>query len=112
MRATEHTITNDAGRKFLVRIVRQGDRYGRNDVLVHTKAMPLIEFYDRTYPKFGPRGQFVSSYYAHTLFEMKDAARAGRGLALNAGVPEWTIDGRALLDALSWANGVLVLEEM
>ena len=44
--------------KFNVRIVRAGDRYGRDNCLTHDKDEPLVEFYDSRYPHT-EYGQFV-----------------------------------------------------
>ena len=99
-------VTNDKGRKFGVRVVKKGDRHGRNDCLTHDKADPLIEFYDMSADpkKFGPRGQFVSSYYASTLAYMRD----GTGLRLHGGVPEWEVDGATLRPVLTVARALAV----
>jgi hypothetical protein len=89
-------ITNTKGRRFLVRFVYQGERYGLDDCLIHTEADPLVEFYDDTYSeanggKFGERGQFVSHYYTSTL------AMHHGGLCLDGGNREaWSVDAEAL----------------
>jgi len=77
------------GRPFTVRIVREGDGYGRDDCLTHDEADPLVEFYDASQDssKFGLRGQFVSRYYLSTLLEPP----TDRGLGLEGSVPAWTI---------------------
>lgn len=80
-------ITNSRDIPFTVRVVQQGEHYGLDDVLVHDRADPLIEFYDARFPHT-PHGQFVSRYYAHTL-----AASTENGLTLHGGVPDWVVDG-------------------
>jgi len=71
--------------KFNVRIVRRGDRYGRDDMFAHDEDQPLVEFYDdRYHSQQGDRGQFVSRYYVATLLEY-----AGQGLNLYVGEPAW-----------------------
>ena len=84
-------FTNSEGRIFGVRIIRKGDRYGLDDCLTVDGA-PMVEFYDATYrgPKFGPRGQFVSRYYASTLLEGGRGRK--EGLCLHGGEPVWSID--------------------
>ena len=80
------------GKRFTVRIVREGDRYGRGDCLTHDGSGPMAEFYDATYADlgwFGPHGQFVSRYYISTLLESQ---HRGRGLDLCGYEPAWTID--------------------
>ena len=71
--------------KFNVRIVRLGDRYGRDDRFAHEEDQPLVEFYDdRYHSQPGDRGQFVSRYYVSTLLEY-----TGQGLNLYVGEPAW-----------------------
>lgn len=95
-------IYNDEGNPFGVRIVREGDCYGLDDMLVYEPCGrgerfidgdPLIEFYDMRYTdRFGERGQFVSRCYRSTLME-----HDGRyGLNLDGGVPAWHIDAEAM----------------
>jgi hypothetical protein len=96
-------VTNANGRAFFVRTVLQGDRYGLGDRLTHDNADPMIEFYDYQYANvraFGPRGQFVSRYYVSTLAKHPK----GAGLCLDGGVPEWSVDGRALAPVLHLAT--------
>jgi len=105
------TVENDGGRRFNVRLVRRGDRYGLNDCLTHGKAptrrhdtnteIPegiaaaggydgaMVEFYDATYANqksFGPRGQFVSRYYLATLTNEDGITKRDRSSARNAGL--------------------------
>ena len=71
--------------KFNVRIVRKGDRYGRDDMFAHDQDAPLVEFYDdRYHSQQGDRGQFVSRYYVYSLLEY-----TGQGLNLYVGEPAW-----------------------
>lgn len=96
-----YQVTNENGRAFNVRVVRSGERYGLNDCLTHNSDKALIEFYDATQDpaKFGPRGQFVSRYYASTLLERSYST----GLCLDGGNADvWSLDVAALADALSY----------
>jgi hypothetical protein len=54
-------------------------------------AGPTVRIYDRNYVggKFGPKGQFVASYYASTLW--KDGVTVTHGLCFHGGVPSWAI---------------------
>lgn len=92
---TEHDliVINNRGRSFGVRLVRTGDRYGRDDCLTHD-GETMVEFYDLSYPdKFGERGQFVSRYNLSDL-----AGRAyAYGLDLDGGVDVWTVDVDAMM---------------
>jgi len=109
-------VTNSAGIRFTVRIVRSGDRYGAFDedaydfVLVHGEPSrhttpgkldvePMIEFYDTRYP-FTPFGQFVTRYYASTLAERADEYVS---LMLDGGSSDWFIDGAGLQRVLGAA---------
>lgn len=106
------TVTNSEGTPFRVRVVRVGDKFGRDDCLTHGAAMfgrpaqpdalPMVEFYDaRQDPeKFGPRGQFVSRYCYDTLAA---SVRGGRGIRLDGGSPSWFIDAANVRDAFTWA---------
>ena len=53
--------------KYNVRIVRKGDRFGRDDCLTHDDDRPMVEFYDSNHPTDDGRGGFVSRYYVGTL---------------------------------------------
>ena len=93
----KHTTTSVQvlnGKRFTVRIVREGDRYGRDDCLTHDEDEAMVEFYDATYAdngRFGPHGQFVSRYYVGTLMESRPQLEA-RGLGLCGYEPAWDID--------------------
>jgi len=108
-------VINDAGRAFNVRLVRQGDRYGHNDCLVHDKADPLVEWYDATHAGedgFGPRGQFITSYCWSTLtgqdrWSSGDHRVNSRGLNLDGGEPLWRVSGANVREALAAVERVL-----
>lgn len=102
-------VTNHEGRTFNVRVVLDGDKYGRDDCLTHAGA-PMVEFYDTTHqdPTFGTRGQFVSRYFVDTL----DACVGGdTGLWLDGGVPEWQVSAENVADALAFAHDYIRLGE-
>jgi hypothetical protein len=102
-------ITNaQTGREFRVRIVKEGEAYGRDMCLIHDKVDPLVEFYDVKHefdvaPDGAPLGQFVSRYYLSTL--MGEGALSGpsiftedQGLNLDGGVDVWSIDAIGMAD--------------
>ncbi len=106
------SVTNSEGTPFHVRLVRVGERYGRDDCLTHGDAMygrpakpdalPLIEFYDaRDTDKFGTRGQFVSRYCFGTV---ATCARDNRGVHLHGSSPSWFLDADNIRDAFAWAS--------
>ena len=78
------------GVRFNMRVIRDGDNYGREDCLTH-EGKPMIEFYDERYPHT-EFGQFVSRYYVKTLATIPP----NTGLNLDDGIPDWTIDGATL----------------
>lgn len=123
MRSQRHLaiarVVNDAGRAFHVRLVRHGDRYGLNDCLVHDKVDPLVEFYDATYEndrRFTPGlGQFASRYSLSTLTGNpggygNDHLHSPRGIALCGHVPEWTVTGGNVVDAIAAIEALLSAE--
>jgi hypothetical protein len=95
-----------AGRRFLVTVLRKGDRYGRDDALVYDEDEPQIEVWDQTWANkggFDDRGQFVSRYYAFSIAEER---RRGMGIDLVGYEPAWKIDGSAWGSAVSLAKSV------
>lgn len=104
---------------FYVRVVFRGEGYGLfrdgKHACVHDKDEPMVEFYDSRYPHVPVefdvdeprRGQFVSRYYLSTLLD--DADRPGYigGIALDGGVPAWTLDKASFQLALAYAQGVV-----
>ena len=72
--------------RWNVRIVRNGEHYGRNNCLTHDENDPLIEFFDMTVRPdlWGDEGYFVSRYYLSTLLEDANELRE-TGLCLHGG---------------------------
>ena len=89
-------VTNVNGRKFDARVVDTNDNYGLNDGLVNEYA-PMVEFYDMGASNF-PNGQFVSRYYVSTITEDDGSC----GIDLDYGIPEWSIDGPALVKVVKF----------
>lgn len=94
------TVMNDQGVTFHARLIRTGDRYGLVDKLTNDGAA-MVEFFDAEADpaKFGPLGQFVSRYYVDTFNE---TAEDGRGIALDLGVPRWTISAANVAEVAAW----------
>lgn len=86
---------------FNVRIVARGDGYGRNDVLTHDHDDPLVEFYDATATRHGPRGYFVSRYYAITILGCRD------GICLD-GATGLTISHEGIRDVQRYLRGYML----
>lgn len=82
--------------KFTVRLVRNGDKYGRDFCLTHDRYEPLVEFYDTHY-MHTEFGQFVNRYYASTLLE-----RDTGGLCLDGGVPAWAVSAEDMATVRAW----------
>ena len=97
------TVINDDERAWTVRLVETGDHYGLRDCLTNLGTKPMVEFYDRTYTqgRFGPRGQFVSSYYLKTL---KEGTTATTGLCLHGGVDVWHVSADNVRFAIDFAE--------
>lgn len=97
-------ITNIAGRHFNVRILKQGDRYGRDDCLTIDDNRILVEFFDATYEgtTHGPLGQFTTGrYYVETILD----APSNQGLCLyGAEADTWFLDGGAMNVVRAWLD--------
>jgi len=74
--------------KFFIRIVRDGDKHGRDLCLTH-EGKPMVEFYDMRFDHraWKGRGQFVQSYYIETILDGSEG-----GLCLMGGVPDWNLN--------------------
>ena len=98
MTAPHHDFTDpETKRRWRVRFVRKGDRYGLNHCLTHEKAEPLVEFYDREFAGdiFPDEGQFVSRYDVSTLIKRRDGS-----LHLDGGIEAWCISADGMLEAM------------
>jgi hypothetical protein len=104
--AESFRVTNAEGNTFTVKLLREGDTYGRDKCLTVTKDthgrnfgqkgdVEMVEFYDAEHagPRFDPEGQFVSRYYLSTLLE----APATQGLCLQGDESKWRIDGATMV---------------
>lgn len=112
-------FTNDQGRTFNVRILLDGDKYGRDDCLTWNndnsetfKGAAGVEFWDATYPH-EELGQFTGGrYFADTLlFDEKwtpekgfhtDGTITDSGLCLHGGVDGWEIDQETMRHVRRW----------
>jgi len=107
------TIVNEeTGRKFNVKILRKGDRYGLNKCRLHEKDDPLVEFYDAQF-KQDPEGSFISRYYADTLLGRSKLSRGDislgkRGLCLDG----YNADTRYLTPESCMCVGVWLHSEL
>jgi len=123
-------VVNDVGRAFNVRIVREGDTYGRNDGfwhhgIVHDSAEPLVEFWDATPDRLSesdPRfiaglGRFAARYGLGTLIGHDgyghDHRKWSPGLDLCSydptviHRPEWKLTGDNVIDAIAASMAAL-----
>jgi hypothetical protein len=87
-------IVKDGTKTFLVRIVREGDRYGLDNCLTH-KGESMVEFFDHDYAfdkdvQGRVLGQFVSRYYISTLKSHRG------GLNLYGSEPKWSVSALAM----------------
>ena len=94
-------ITNKRNIPFNVRLVRQGERYGKDNGLIYADTEPAVEFFDARYDFAVDTdgkvlGQFVSRYFVSTIYSSK------YGVALDGGVPAWVIEEDALAAVQEW----------
>tara|TARA_B100000963_G_scaffold292068_1_gene262279 strand:- start:275 stop:664 length:390 start_codon:yes stop_codon:yes gene_type:complete len=90
-------IDPESNRKWNVRLLIEGDKYGLNDCLTYgdkeePEEEPCVEFYDAHNNKeetFSPWGQFVSRYYLSTMNEREE----NEGLNLCGYEPVWSVSG-------------------
>lgn len=91
------------GIPFHVRIVKIGDKYGRDHCLTFDdfRYLVMVEFYDARYDfKSGCGwGQFVSRYFASTIME---DYHVHRGICLDGGIPAWSIDADTFKLVRDW----------
>lgn len=102
-----HIFHNDAHEaRFTMRVVGDGDRYGRGMALTHSGSDPLVEFYDRRWdqdrdPDGLMLGQFISRYRLSTLLEPgRDGSTVFEtGITLDGGIP-WRVGPEGMADCL------------
>jgi len=90
----------DHGVPFALRVVKEGERYGRNGCLQHEGPDDLIEVYDMRFPLetwMGFEGQFITRYYRTTFEE------AGPGLLMDISIPMWRLSP----DTLEMLQGLI-----
>lgn len=97
------SVKNELGVPFTVRVVHQGDRYGRDNVVVHEEQESLVEFYDARFPFYSDPsgkvlGQFVSRYQVSTI------AEGSGGLVLDGGCHEWSLSCSEMKQVRSWLS--------
>lgn len=90
----ENKSTN---KSWMVRIVKQGDKYGLNNCLTHFQSASMVEFYDTSNGE-----QFVSRYYVETFLGIED----GVSLMLDGGSPQWNLDGESVGSVKEWIKKV------
>lgn len=89
--------------RFAVRVIPAGGKYGLTGTI--TAGLALIEFYDRRYagkPGFHALGQYVARYQAETL-----EAFEGGALALDFGIPQWTVSAAGMRTVQTLARAVV-----
>lgn len=86
-----------SGIPFRTVIIEQGDKYGLNNVLTNNNRDPIIQFFDRRF-NHSENGQFISSYYMHTLLNHNP----NNGLCLQGGVLDWNISMTGMALVVNW----------
>lgn len=84
-------------KSWLVKIVKQGDKYGLNNCLTHFQPASMVEFYDTSNGE-----QFVSRYYVETFLGIED----GVGLMLYGSCPAWNLDGESVDSVKDWLKSI------
>lgn len=93
------------GIPFAVKLVKKGERYGRNHALVNDREDPLVEFYDaRCAGKsgFDLEGQFINRYHLTGI-----ANHGDRGLLLDTLVPEWQLSALEMRMVQVWIRAAI-----
>lgn len=105
-RLTHRFYNNAHSAWFTMRVVEDGDAYGRDMALTHSGDDPLIEFYDRrwdfeTDPDGVPLGQFISRYRLSTLMEPGPGGSSvfETGITLD-GANAWRVGPAGMADRL------------
>jgi hypothetical protein len=91
-------VTNDSGVEFIVRVLREGDKYGRNKDLTYTSTESIIEFFDPSYIFTSCEyGEWVSRYLVSNfqtlpteLFYLDDKFNG------------WYLNGENILEIQEW----------
>ena len=78
--------------KWTVKVVPAIEGY-RQTGLADLDADSIVQFFDNSQSKekFGPEGQFVSSYYLRSTLFSFERKWEGGALCLDGGVPAWTV---------------------
>lgn len=86
-------IQNQNGKPFRVHVALPGEpRINTSDPVEGDD--PMVTIVDRQY------NQFIASYYASTLIRDFDDGIQDRGLQMQGGIPEWTLDTPAFNKAI------------
>lgn len=88
-------VTAENGVTFTVRRVGKGERYGRDDYMIHDEEMPLIEIYDTRYPQT-EHGLLVRRLYMNSIFEQSKKG----GIDLHSGEADLRINQDTIQKAL------------
>lgn len=84
-----------------IEIIGKGDSYGRDNLLIHDKDDPLVEFHDLD------NNHFISRYYASTLCE-----KEGTALLLEGSQPHYWVNKDTMnkLRKILWNEYSTILE--
>jgi hypothetical protein len=99
-------VTNEAGRRFLVRCIRKGDRYGLNGCLLHDGDDPVIEITDVTPPgETGPPAwqSFLARFPARTVLGWG----TGGGVWLSGHDEAWRLSPAQVRQVVEWVRRCL-----
>ena len=102
-------VKNKNNTEFLVKVVLEGDTYGRNKCLTHDKSEPLVEFYDYgrssnriRNPYWGEDGKLISRYFISYLLSDDFKEDGSHQINLHPNIDEWFIDSEAMKPVIEW----------
>ncbi len=100
----KHILKNVNGSEFLMRLIRVGDAYGRDNCLVNDSGADKVEFFDRDYDfdkdvNGAVLGQFTGGRYYVKTFLSDSTLGRGAGFSFDNGVAKWSLDESAYQEA-------------
>lgn len=99
-------VASVAGVPITVRILRQGEHYGRDHMLTHDEPEPQVEFYSSQRSGDLGLGFFIGRYRYSTLAgtdgEIMGLRAKGCGLILYGGARNLDLSGEAMDEVMAW----------
>lgn len=95
---------------FVVRVVEQGENYGKQFSINHSEPEPLIEFYDARFkmPEYQNDGIYLGQFVSR--YPMIDFEHIKTGLFLCSGSTDWSITAENINMVQEWAKEALAIK--